>query len=104
MKTLNIGKEITGIEGNKIMVAETQEFVKVKDILLQYIGSFVAKNGKESIQIFDIGQRIYNAIDYVDLEDAEFELLERSLTPHKHNAIIMSGVEREMMKAKKDED
>lgn len=107
-KTLNIGKILIGFNG-KAILNENENPVTVKDILLQYAGMYVTKDGKEVIRARMVGQKIFDVPNLgkeagkLKLEDADFELLEKMLADPSHPALIFSQVLEVMDEAKKNE-
>jgi len=107
-KTLNIGKILIGFNG-KAILNEKEESVTVKDILLQYAGMYVTKDGKEVIRARMVGQKIFDTPDLgkdagkLKLEEADFELLEKMIATPSHPALVFSRVLEVMDEAKQPE-
>lgn len=85
---LDILQKLTTYDGMPLIIDDKK--ILIKDILLQYTGGYQAKDGKESIMAFAIGQKIYSCEEgEVELTPEEFLLLEKTLEPPKHIALVM---------------
>jgi hypothetical protein len=88
MKNVPLTFPIRGWDGNPIAVDGKP--LTVRELCLQYVGTFESENGKDCIIARKIGQRIYDCTeDMIALEDAEFNILERSMQKPRHIAIVM---------------
>ena len=71
--------DLKTFDGEIMTVNAENKNLNVKDVLLNHLGMFHGKNGKESILAYTIGQKIAGAKKEIELEDAEYELIKRAL-------------------------
>lgn len=95
MKTVGINNEFTDFAGNAIMGVDGP--LTYSDILTQCMGAFfISENAKENILARKVGQKIHDADGSVELEDAEFDLLNKAvknaLTDKRYTAMVMGPI------------
>jgi len=113
MKTLKIGKPLSTFSGQPMTDNQKDgddKSIKVKDILVQYVGQLFEGENKERVLLaYRVAQKIYDCQGKnLDLEDAEFKLVVDATEKPKmgHGPLIMGPVyevlEAAEEKAKKD--
>ncbi|KKL93162.1 hypothetical protein LCGC14_1877440, partial [marine sediment metagenome] len=82
-KFIQILTPIKNMDGSLAINADKEKSaVTVKDIVMQYLMDFTTDSGdyKEIMRTRKTSEKIYNhEIDKLELEDAEFDLLEKAL-------------------------
>ena len=102
MKYIAVNDLIVDFSGG-IIPGEKGEPVRVRDILLQYLGAFLSEKGKDLVIARKVGQAVYDCkIDKLALEDAEFEILEKSIAKPRHGALLMAPLFAAVEDAKKE--
>jgi hypothetical protein len=86
MKRIRVNKVIEGFDGKPIVMGG--EALVVKDMMLQYLGTFASENPQEMIVAFAIGQKVYSAESYVDLENAEYKIIEKAISKPQHGTVV----------------
>ena len=89
MKTVYLNELIRGFNGDGILV--DGEPMSVKDLLLQYVGTFTSNNGAELILARRVGQKIYDAKEDIDLEETEWNIVKQAVSRPKHVALVMGA-------------
>jgi len=103
MKKLRISTIINDFGGEPIL--SDKRPLTIKDVILNHIGTFASKNGKEVIRLSKLGHKVYDHVTpYIDLEDAEFELLEKVLAEPRMSVLAVAPVFEAMESAKKGND
>lgn len=107
MKTVKIGTALSTFAGTAMTDAQKEgedKKVKVKDILVQYVGQLFDNDNKEKVVLaYRLAQKIYDCEeDTIDLEDAEFKLVEEATDKPKmgHTPLIMGPVYLALEEAK----
>lgn len=93
MKKLQIGGLITSFNG-KPLVSPDGQAVTVKECMISALGMHVSKDPKEAIEAMAVGLKVYDAVEEIDLEDAEYSLLKRicSINPCNHTLFVYSAL------------
>ena len=90
MKVAYLSELIRSFNGNGILVDGSP--LTVKDLLLQYVGTFESDKGAELIMARKIGQKIYDCKEpYFEFEDAEWALVKQAISKPKHVALVMGS-------------
>ncbi len=97
MKTVNLNKIILSFKGESIKDSDNED-ITFKDVMLSHLGLFMSKSGKDMIMAVEVGRKIYDKKDTIDLEEAEFEILKRSLESPKMTALAVGPVLKELEK------
>lgn len=79
------GKDVQGVDGP----------LTIKSILTQCIGVFfTSPNAEENVQAYIMAQNFYKAEDIIELEDADFRLLEKAvkkvLQDQRYSPVVMA--------------
>ncbi len=92
-KLINIDSPVRDFEGEVIMDSEGKPFT-YKLLFLQHLGGHITTEPKENILAYKIGMDIHAANGSVELEDAEFDLLRKTLSRPKpmYSALVMGQV------------
>lgn len=107
MKYLAVRTPVCNFAGTELLdntKSGDDKVIRVQDILVQYLGQFFqAKDPKKVILAYKVGQKIYDAkFDSLELEDAEFELIEEALKEPKHSPMILGPIYLALEEAKKE--
>lgn len=76
MKKIKL-EELKDFNGDVMKIEDRS--IGVKDVILNHLGTFQGNTGKENVLAFTIGQKIAKAEEVAELEDAEYELVKKSL-------------------------
>lgn len=88
MKKVPLTKAVRGWDGRVLLVEGNP--LTVKELLLQYVGTFESEVGKELILARKLGQKIYDSReDLVEIEEPEFSVIKKSTSRPRHIAIVM---------------
>lgn len=95
MKTLQIDAQIKDFADKPIQGVEGP--LTSKDILIQCIGAFFSSpDAKENIRANDLGRKLYKADKSIELEDAEFDLLDKAVNKaikdQRYSPIVVSHI------------
>lgn len=95
MKTLQINATIMNFADKPVQGVEGA--LTSQDILLQCIGAFFSSpDAKENIRANDLGRKLYKAEGSIDLEDGEFDLLdkavEKAIKDQRYTPVIVSHI------------
>ena len=78
MKTLKLDTIILNFADEPIQGVDGP--LTSQDILLQCIGAFFSSpDAKENIRANDLGRKLYKSKESIELEDGEFDLLQKSV-------------------------
>ena len=90
MKSLNVNEVIRSFNDQPVIGADSKPFT-IKDLVLQYVGSYETRKPDEHIGVFVIGQKLWVCeAGQLELEDAEFKLLKKTLEIPKHATAVMA--------------
>jgi len=83
----NLDKGITGYDGAEMLI--NGKPLVIKDLMMQYVGSYVTQDGKESIAVNAIGQKLYDTKkDKVEFTDDEYKLLLKATDKPQHITMV----------------
>ena len=112
MKYLDVNRACVNLDGSEIIGGPSGP-VRVKDILMQYIGVYPPRDAKgnslipnvdgaKRIMVADIGSRLYkHKVGQFEIEDAEFKIIKESIKEVGHGAALMANVDRALLEAEK---
>ena len=94
MKVLkDLDKGINGYDG-EVMLINDKPLI-IKDLLMQYLGSFVSQDGKESIAVNAVGQRLYTSkAEETELTDDEYKLLLKATDKPQHISMVYAPMRK----------
>ena len=103
MRTLNnLQQAITGFDD------EPMEFdgvvMTIKDLLVQYVGSYTSDNPTEMVETWEIGPKLSKAKNKIELEDREFLLLKKMTDKPKHINLLYSPMRKYLDAVKEKEE
>lgn len=82
-----------GVNRGLPIMGEDGQAITLRKVLITHCGLYQPQTGDEAIQAMDIGIKIKNANETIDLEDADFKFLkEKLLSQSKFIAMIMAKV------------
>jgi len=92
MQKINLNKKIKTLDGK--IIQDGNEAITFKTVFLNLLGTYNAENGKEAIQVYDLGIKINNyKQDEFNIEDAEKELLKKAIEKNKiYVSIVIAQV------------
>lgn len=75
------GKDIEDTSRTNPLDRNKKVLINTKDVILKHLGSFVGQDGQENISAYTVGMKIATKSSEtgIELEDAEFEMVKRSL-------------------------
>ena len=97
MKTLAIGRPLVNFQKKPLQDPAKEgddKTIYLRDYLIQTVGTlFQAENKERAILAYKVAQKLYDCNDLsVDLEDAEFKLVEDSVEkPRQGTAVLVTG-------------
>jgi len=84
MKKINLDLQFKTLTGQLVVASnENKQPLILKMVLLNILGIYQAPNGEESIKVYDIGIRINQAKNNIELEDSDFELIKKVVDSNK---------------------
>ena len=107
MKSLEINAILTDLTHKPILnppePGKSSEPAKIKDILIQYLVGYKGKEPKQVMLARKVAQKVFDFEGLsLEVEDAEFDLIEEAVKEPQHNALIIAPI-YEMLKAAKEE-
>jgi len=104
MKTIkNLLQPITDFSGNSISDGRT--IFTPKLLMLLYLSGHLGTSKEDVFALMSLGQKINDCQDdTINIEDSEFALLEKTMAPPKHPAILMAGLYKAMDQPEKSDD
>ena len=102
MKQLDISMVLVGFN-NEPIKSPDQKDLTIKDVLISTLHLVRVSNGKDAMAIHKLGHKIYDSKGTLELEDAEFELIEKYIdeNPAQYFALIIGQVKEVLEGAKK---
>jgi len=91
MKKIDLKIEFKTLTGQRIVIDDGSNPLTLKIVLLNMIGMHQAANGEEAIKLYDIGIRINQSNNSIELEDSDFELVKKIVDLSKVLASIVTA-------------
>ena len=103
MRRVNLGFVILGFDGKPLQI-EVDKDMTIGEILLIHLGSFMSEDPKEMIVARVLGEKVYsNLTEEVKFEEAEFDLIKKSVKNARLSAVAMGVVHKELEECQKED-